>query len=284
MKRKMLVRLSCVAAAVLLAFGGYVYYTLTSDSGERPVITMESDTITISISDGEDAVINGITAYDAEDGDITGRLIYEGLSAFSEEGVCTATFTAVDSDGNVSKAQRTVVYSDYTPPVFALKAPLTFSYGSTMNLSDYIRAYDCIDGDISGSVRITLTGSSGSLSEIGVHPVTVRVTNSKGDTAELTLDVTVAQIDSAQKRYAPTIELSDYLIYVDEGGAFSPSELIVSVTDGGVRYTDSAHISGVSFSGNVNTSRPGVYRVEYEYTGEKGYTGTAALVVVVTGE
>lgn len=49
-----------------------------------PVITMEEDTVVISVSDDKDAILDGITARDGTDGDVTANLVVEKLGNFIE--------------------------------------------------------------------------------------------------------------------------------------------------------------------------------------------------------
>ena len=111
----------------------------------------------------------------------------------------------------------------------------------------------------------------------GLQSLTVRVTNSKGDESELTLNVRV----TGDGRTTPRISLSEYIVYMDQGASFSPRSYIESVTqaDG-----TPMSVSDVTIENNVFEDEPGVYTVVYSITDENGNRGVTELVVVVEGE
>lgn len=58
-----------ILSAIL--FGGYIAKEKVAKDSTGPVITMDSDSIAVSINDGREALLRGVTASDAGDGDIT---------------------------------------------------------------------------------------------------------------------------------------------------------------------------------------------------------------------
>ncbi|MCD7946043.1 MAG: DUF5011 domain-containing protein [Clostridiales bacterium] len=79
-----------------------------------PVISVPDETLTVSIEDGEDTLLQGVTAQDGRDGDVTSSVLVESISNFYGDEKRLVTFAAFDSDGNVTKATRAIQYSDYT--------------------------------------------------------------------------------------------------------------------------------------------------------------------------
>ena len=110
-----------------------------------------------------------------------------------------------------------------------------------------------------------------------MQSLTVRVTNSKGDDSELTLNIRVA----GDGRTTPRIGLSEYIVYMDPGENFSPRSYIESVTQ-----ADGTPMSAsdVTIENNVFEDESGVYTVVYSITDENGNRGVTELVVVVEGE
>lgn len=271
---------------VIICFSVYLgIKTLYANNNTAPVINCPSDSITISINDGNDVLLNGVTAYDQEDGDLTQNIMIEGISKFYEKGKCRVTYAVVDSENCVTKYVRDIIYSDYTSPYFSLTGPLTFSFGTAFDISDYIRAHDCIDGDIVNNIEITLDDSLTDISDVGESEITFSVTNSKGDSITLPLTVTVEQKTTLEKRYEPVIYLKQYLLYINKGESFTPQDIynnIQAVT------VDGAILDELTISQNiyyetttVDTSKEGVYSVKYEYTSDAGYLGDTQLIVVV---
>lgn len=268
-----------VGMACLLAFCVYFVRGQLSRDDLAPVISMESDRITMSVWDDREGFLVGVTARDDVDGDVTPSLVVEGVSAVGRDGSVTVTYAAFDRAGNVGKAERTVIYSDYEGPKFALSSPLVFRMGGTVNLYRYVSASDPVDGDLSDHVKVSLESETADLSTEGIHPVTLRVTNSMGDTARLTVPVEVYSGGG----HTATLSLTQYLVYVEKGSSFDPSAWVKSLwVDSRTVFADRFAEEGVSFevTSHVDTAVPGTYTVDYTALCG-GFTGASRLIVVV---
>jgi hypothetical protein len=253
-----------------------------------PVISMESESISVSVNDGTDAVLNGVTAQDNRDGDVTDSLLVESLGTFTGENTRLATLVAVDSAGNVTKVTRQVVYTDYTGPKFQLSSPLRFKTGSS-EISSAVGVTDVLDGDLSGQVKISSDMEINS-GDTGDYQITFSVKNSAGDTSEMTATVSLYSNNDGT---IPTITLSDYLIYIQEGEKIKPWDYVTGITVGTIQWTRNAlgtlrsegseeiiAESDVYISNGVSYNTPGCYEITYSYTTE-GKTGTVRLIVIV---
>ncbi len=262
-----------VACALLCGFS--VAKELREKDSTYPEIRFESDSIEMALGDGEEKLLEGVTAYDGKDGDLTSQVFVESISNFVSPGVSNVTYVVYDSNQHIARNTRTVKYLDYTSPRFVLNHSTVFYVGEKITLTDFIKAEDVIDGDISGNIRFST--SSISTAAEGLQSLTVRVSNSKGDESELVLNIRVA----GDGRTTPVITLSDYIVYLQAGESFSPRSYIESVAqaDG-----TSMFVSDVSIENNVFNETPGVYTVVYSITDENGNRGVTELVVVVEGE
>ncbi len=274
-----------ICLAVLLSYRWMVDLSIDSTP---PVITA-SEELVLSILDGQDSLMQGITATDDRDGDVTGTMVIQSIQLLNDEGLVQVTYAAFDKSGNVAKLQRQVQYTDYEGPRFALSAPLVFQERSNIQILDLISANDSLDGDISKWIRANaLDGSS--ITTVGEHSVQFQVTNSLGDTATLVLPVEVYSAGT----YAAQLELTDYLIYLPTGRRFYADRYLSSFTLNGnqtsLKYGLPEGFS-LSITGEVDTSVPGIYVLSYvvshvqrnetvpEYS--QTYTGYSRLVVVV---
>lgn len=95
-----------------------VMQMMTDKSG--PAISMDTDSITVSAEASEKDLLQWVTAQDNTDGDVSQNLMIENMSNLMEGDTRIMTIVAFDSDGNVSKAQRSVTYNDYHAPQFTL--------------------------------------------------------------------------------------------------------------------------------------------------------------------
>ena len=254
----------CLVLVTAAFAAGQVYSRVVADT-VPPVITLDSDSI-ISVEDGRDALLRGVTASDAKDGDLTGQIIVSGVSKLISNNTAKVSYMVFDKAGNMASATRYVVYSDYHRPRFMLITPLVYSLGETVSITGRLQAQDAVDGDITSSIRV-LSSDIISSTE-GVYNLTLQVINSLGDTAQVTLPVTIraeADGDSA-------VKLRRYLVYVGLGYNFEPRNYIESVSAGSV--------SDVRIDSNVDTQSAGCYLVTYSVT-SGGRSSSALMTVVV---
>ena len=149
------IRMLCILLFLITgaAFGHMKFKQYLSEDSRAPQITMDKTRIEVPCSADNAALLAGITAMDSKDGDVTANLVLESMSHFIKKGKRTMTVAAFDSDGNVSKAKRDVVYTDYQSPVFSLDSPLVFPINSS-KIDIPMKASDMIDGAITGKIKM----------------------------------------------------------------------------------------------------------------------------------
>ena len=255
-----------VLAGCGLAF--VLYAVLANRMGDHtaPEITVPETTLQISVHEEEESLKQGITALDDKDGDVTELMVVESVSHIDDGNEAVVTYAAFDRSGNVSKAQRTVAYTDYVGPRFTLAEPLIFREGSRFDVFETVGAVDQIDGDLSDRVKGTLVSGQLAVDRAGMYEVEFRVSNSLGDTAHLRVPIEVTAFSDAQRR----LELTHYVVYLKKGDDFAP----ISYLTGESRN----HLNSVE--SDVNTEIPGTYAVTYTDQNGKSY-GKTRLVVVV---
>lgn len=259
-----------IFSVILLIFstavfaGCRIYESIMTDH-TPPFITVADD-IQISVTDTQDKLLEGVTAEDDRDEDVSDATVVQDISEFDSNGSRTIRYAAADQSGNVGYATRTMSYSDYQDPVFALSAPLRFPMGASFNICSGISASSTLDGDLTNNIKYTLDRSV-SASTTGTYQVEFRVMDSTGTTSYLTTELEV---------YDPSVErvevsLSSYLAYLHVGDSFDAAS-----------YYAGADIEGeLDIQSTVDTSTAGTYYVDYTVT-EDRMTGTSRLVVVVS--
>ena len=238
-----------------------------------PVITCQEELLEISVTEGEEGLLKGLTAHDKTDGDLTDEIIVASVSHFLEPGLVSVKYVVFDKHHNSASLTRKVQYTDYESPRFTMESPAIYSRGASFDLMDRVQVIDCIDGDISGDVRV-ITNMVNSYSA-GVYPVTLEVTNSCGDVAQVTLWVTVLE-----KQNTASIALSSYIVYLEQGETFDPYALIESVTTQQGAYLAKDQ---VVVKGSIDADTPGSYQLTYQYADDQ-VSGQTAITVVVTGK
>lgn len=282
MKRVNLLLMGVLAGAIVL-FTGYLFWVHNNLDTTGPVITVSEELLEISVKDPKEKLMQGITALDDRDGDVTARMLVESIYGITEDNLATVTYAAFDRAGNVSKLQRQVRYQDYESPRFKLEGDLCFAGGSEFDVLEYVGAEDVIDGNIRRRVRATLVSDTKNISSIGSHVVRFQVTNTLGDTVQADLPVEVYD----PEWYTADVVLDEYLVYLKVGDSFEPQEYLKSFMVRGDEIDVSYRIPDdvyCSIDSNVSTKRPGIYTVTYNLTKNINmmtFSGRAVLIVIV---
>lgn len=283
MKKKHWILIAILVLTVATFFGYRAVMGIVRDS-QAPTISVPEGTLELTMAATDAELLQGVTASDKRDGEVTASLIVEKIGNIGANHTATVTYAAFDAAGNVAKASRKVLFTDYTSPRFALSRPLVFAAGSNFDLLSFVKAEDVVDGDISHRIRATnLDG--GVITVQGSYNVLFQVHNSLGDTSELTIPVEV----QAAGLYDATVTLTDYLVYVKIGERFDPEDylerFVVGRSTVSLQGVMPSYIT-VETEGQVDTSTAGVYTVAYTVTSQKETSKNTAytkLIVVVEG-
>ena len=298
--RKARIILGILCAVIMVGGGLYIRNVQKNKDVEGPVLQAETADITVSIKASDQKLIQGVSAVDDVDGDVSDTILIEDVEK-KENGAPNEfliTYAAFDQANNTGTLTRTLYYTDYEQPHFILEQPLRFPENKKVSLLSYFQVEDCIDGDI--SVFVTMEGSKEILKEEpqkGYYDVTLKVTNSVGDTTELPIQVEIYEDSYEEQTMRPKVALNQYIVYLKQGQEFDPNSYLDYVQDGGMMQIDfgteeenegvptsspKIDISRIRIESAVAISTKGVYSVVYSYTSEKtGYDCNTRLIVVV---
>ena len=92
--------LVCSVVFLLFLWGNH----LRMDS-EPPVISFSEELLEISASDPREALLRGVTATDAVDGDVTDSLVVAQLQLLDKDGSVRVTYAAFDAAGRYQRFQ-----------------------------------------------------------------------------------------------------------------------------------------------------------------------------------
>ena len=255
-----------------LLFAGWANHHYNRNlNTDYPEITSTAQLLEISVQDPPEAIFRELRAQDATDGDLTAQIMVASMSHFLEPGTVRVKYVVFDSHNNSATLTRQVRYTDYEAPVFSLEKAPVYTVGSSFDLLDHIHVEDCIDGDISDHIRV-ISNMVNNFS-VGNYPVVLEVSNSCGDTAQITLWVTYENKESTA-----IVKLHRYIVYVEQGQPFEPKQWIATVTDRNATALDAENIE---IQGNLDVNKPGCYQLVYSYN-DGTLSGYAPLTVVVT--
>lgn len=256
----------------VLIFGVSKVSEIFSGESSKPVINSTSDSITVSCNYTEKEILQGLTAEDRQDGDLTDEIILGNLSRFSEKGKSKATYVVFDSSNQPATYTREVIFKDYVSPQFRLGKPLVVKTNSSVSEKDLISAEDIFDGDISGRVRII--DSNINYNVTGDYIIKAEVSNSFGDVVKADFPVHIVTEPEARVE----ISLKKNVVYLEKGDTFNAADYIDRVTSYYGQPVDKASVGIESF---VNTSKTGCYEVRFTATDETGNRGVTYMVVFV---
>lgn len=250
-------------AVSMVCYYGYDHMTTKMADQTYPQITIEKEELVLSIKDGEDSLLQGVTAYDEKDGDVTDSIVVESVSRFAN-GKKTVTYAAFDSDCHVSKATREISYKDYESPKFQCEDGYRFAVGAK-SVVDVMSATDCIDGDLTSVIKVS-PGFYVDTYTPGTYAFQYQVANSSGDVEYL--PVTVEIYDPADRNVL-NISLTKYVVYTEVGKEIDPEG-----------YIGENPYSVYADDSNVDYDTPGTYEIVYSMrSGDSKGTNRLAVVV-----
>ncbi len=258
--------------ASLGIYGSGVIKERREEDPTMPSITSDREVVEVSVNYEEADLLEGLTAYDEKDGDLTSEILVGEFSQFIEEGICNVTYVVFDSSNQAARLSRRVQFTDYESPKFTLSEPLVFTVGNSQSASEKIGATDLLDGNISTLVK--QTGSTIDYRTAGAYSISVEVTNSFGDVEEANLPVHVVE----PSRQALEIGLSQTIVYLKQGESFQPRQYIETLEDS---YGEALDTDLIEIDSNVDTQTEGCYEVHYQAENENGLIGETWMTVIV---
>ena len=239
--------LICLFAVTLAAFAGLQYYNHSMVDKTPPVISFSPALLEVSANAPEESLLEGVSAADETDGDLTAQVMIQGSTQLLTEDTVKVSYIVFDSSNNIATASRTVRYLNYEKPRFSLTAPLTYVRGETIQILERLHATDVKDGDISSGIRVSLSDLATDANSVST--ITAQIINSLGDAELISLPVVILE----NRDTVPTFELSDYILYLNVGASYSPARYI----------QNAANPSAIQISGTVDTHTPGNYHVGF---------------------
>lgn len=223
------------------------YQEWKQENPHAPVFTVDPEVLSISVEDVNTGLMQGVQAWDDEQGDITDQVIVGELSSLGEDNTCALTYVVFDDGNRSTTYRRKVKLVDYRSPYFKLASALVFQQGKTGSPLTYLRAFDVLDGEITD--ELALLDSNINTSQAGEYSIQVQVTSSLGDTSTLTLPVHVLeQGQGVLKNGSP-------LVYLPCGSAWNAQNYTGVISGQGEE--------SLQVEDGVDASKPGVYEVHY---------------------
>ncbi len=240
--KKGLVAMLLLACAALLA-GNVVIYIGKDRNG--PEITVPQEELTYVAGSDTSALLNGVTAVDDRDGDVTSTVMVESIIPNEDQTGASVIYVAKDSKNNVTKAARLISYAADAGQAAAQEAEAAAQQAAQ---------------------------------EAAAADQTV----ASGEDAQ-TADDGAAQNEAAIAALpaeSPRFYLTQYSVEVERGAELNRLGYVQDITDD--KDSRDELYQGIQISGEVDTNTPGEYMLEYYVVDSDGNTSnTAQLKVTV---
>ncbi len=145
----------------------------------------------------------GVTATDAEDGDLTDSIVIDGTVDVDTDGVYTVTYTVEDSEGLDDEVTINVtVYTPNRAPVISGAESTAIEVGGTIDLTAGVSASDPEEGDLTSEIVVEGTVDN---TVTGVNQIVYSVEDEDGLMGYATINVLV--VDDVDALYEGTLNL-----------------------------------------------------------------------------
>ncbi|OCA84613.1 hypothetical protein A8L44_09430 [Bacillus sp. FJAT-27986] len=230
----------------------------------KPVITGVKD---IQLHVGETInILEGISATDNNDGNLTSKIKIEGSVNFKKAGTYMLTYSVTDQSGNITSISRKITVIDNVNPVLLGVQDIAIPFGEKFDPLAGISASDNSDGDLSSSIRVN---GSVNINKAGSYALTYSVSDQSGNTVSNNRIVTV--VDNIK----PVISgASDITI-----GLYTEFNLLdgINVSD----INDGDLTSYITTDGSVDTQIEGQYPVTYKVSDAAGNIAVVTRIITV---
>lgn len=239
-----------------------------------PVINTENKIVELGSKFNQ---LDGVTATDAEDGDVTSRIIVISSNVdINKEGIYIVTYEVTDKDG--ASTRKTIEVTVMKPITEENEAPAinasdrTIKVGGKFNPLDGVTAFDKEDGDLTSKIKVTVNMVD--INTIGKYTVTFEVTDSAGKTTTKSINI---KVDKAAVPINKAPVITAYNKIIKTGNKFNPYAGVTASDYEDGNITDKIKV----IYNNLDTNVTGLYRIVYEVTDSAGYRVTKGIYINV---
>lgn len=240
MKSKIYITVCLIVIVILLCFG---VFSITSGDKKAPEITVSQNTITYHQGEGRSVLLEGVTAIDDKDGDVSSYVMVESVIVMENGNSARVKYVAKDKHNNVARADRIVNY---------------VGDGSNVTNSDESDDNTAGEGETQTGQQSETETASNSAEETQTQPAT-----------------------DSQSPDKPVLTLSQSEVTIKKGDSFNPVSYVSDITDD-KDSTDNLY-RRIIVDGEKNTSVAGDYTLTIYCSDTDGnYSNKSTLKLKVT--
>lgn len=263
MKNKGIFGAVCAVDTLILA--GCIYLYVNQDR-TAPAISFSDEEIVYTDGMDEEELLNGVSAYDEQDGDVSYSLLIEKVSN-TADGQVVVTYAAKDASNNVAKNSRIFMTEGMEEETEATPLPVPEMESESMSETE----------SETETETETQTDSSG---EEEQEPVQEARQDIEQENAADAIDNEAGQAEAVRENTAPVLTLSSSSISVSAGTATVDwNSCIQQLTDD----SDSREqlFANLVMEGHVDLNTPGTYPVVLYTRDSEGAVSERRSVAVV---
>lgn len=231
---------------------------------QAPTISF-ADALYLHLDQKSFNLMDGVSAHDVEDGDLTNKVVYASNVDVNTEGTYQVTYQVTDSVGHKTSATRDVVVIN-DAPVIHVSGENQIEVNHAFDPLQGVTADDYQDGDLTTGIKVA---GGVDTSKPGDYELTYTVTDKNGTVTTLKRTVTVFAT-------ASTLDVSKVPTELKVGDQFNPNANVTAVSP----YGDVI----LAVDGSVDTSKPGSYELTYTATDKFGQKTVKKVTINVVAD
>lgn len=265
--------------------GGYkvtktIYVNVIPKSNTRPIIYVDNIIVPLGSRYNPYAMVS---AYDNEDGNITGSIIvvYNHVNVY-KEGTYKVGYKVTDSMGMSASCVVKVTVKNYygkeginknqDPIIYA--NDISVALNAKFDPLEWVAATDKEDGDITNRVMVIVNDVNTSVE--GNYHVTYEVIDSSGNKVNKAMMVYVKKEEVVKEQNVEPVINAENLT-IEKGVYFDPLDGVTALDEEDGNLTHKITVE----ENEVNVSKSGTYKVTYKVTDSMGKTASKSIVVTV---
>lgn len=229
-----------------------------------PTITVSDKTII----EGETFnPLTGVTATDAEDGNLTSKIVVqENTVKNTTPGTYKVVYKVTDNANATTTKEITVTVKENKAPVINA-SNVTHTLNMPFDPLTGVTATDTEDGDLTSSIKVS--SSNVNIKAVGTYKVVYEVTDSKGKKSTKEITVTIV------KDRPPVINAENTFVFLND--EFDPYEGVTASDPEDGNITKKVKVT----ENTVNTKKIGTYKVTYQVIDNSNNIVTKSIEVEV---
>lgn len=263
-----------IAAAIIVCIGitaGTVFLVLNRDKTAPEIKVPGDNTLTYVAGQDKKLLLEGITAVDDKDGDVSDTLMVESVKPTADGTQAEVTYTAMDNSHNVTKKKLMVNYqaSGEAAPADSGQAPEGTEEGQESG--EAVTEAPAPEGETTGEG----TGEGEAApADPSADPAAQEQPPQETAGGAEAAEAAIAQLPAG----SPQFRLNEYEVTLPVGSKFDYSTYIQDITDD--KDDRSTLFRQIQLQNPVDTNTPGTYEVVYYVVDSDGNQSNTAILKV----